>query len=152
MPKVTMRKERRKEQRERYVSRVARRPHSHTPSLDTSLLESSESSDRTMDESSAESSLNTSDQSLSGVGFDIEEVQPTGHQESRQGNPNDVCPKCAPILLRYTKIFKSLVHQGTELKKRKKANPNPKRAGIPYREVKRQNDWLQGNVFDAMGN
>ena len=66
MPKVTTRKERRKEQRERYVSGVARRPHSHTPSLDTSLLESSESSDRTMDESSAESSLNTSDQSLSG--------------------------------------------------------------------------------------
>ena len=103
--------------RERYVSGIARRPHSHTPSLDTSLLESSESSDRIMDELSAESSLNTSDQSLSGVGFDVEEVQPTGRQASRQGNPNNVCPKCAPILLRYTDIFKSLVHQGMELKK-----------------------------------
>jgi len=120
MPKVTTRKERRKEQRERYVGGVARRPHSHTPSLETSLLESSESTDRTMNESSVESSLNTSDQSLSGASFDIEEGQPTGHRESRQGNSNDVYPKCAPILLRYTDIFKSLVHQGTELKKRKK--------------------------------
>ena len=112
MPKVTMRKERRKEQREHYVSGVARRPHSHAPSLETSLLESSESSDRTLNESSAESSLNTSNQSLSGASFDIEEGQPTGCRESRQGNPNDVYPKCAPILLRYTDIFKSLVHQG----------------------------------------
>jgi len=91
MPKVTKRKERRKEQRERYVSGVARCPHSHAPLLDTLLLGSSESSDRTMDESSAKSSLNTSDQSLSGVGFDIEEVQPTGHRASRQGNRNEVC-------------------------------------------------------------
>jgi len=74
------------EQRERYVSGVARRPHGHTPSLDTSLLESSESSNQTMDESSAESSLNTSDQSISGVGFDIE-VQPTGCENPGRETP-----------------------------------------------------------------
>jgi len=59
-----------------------------------------------MDDSSAESSLNASNLILSGASFDIE-GQPTG------------CPKCASIILRYTDIFKSLVHQGTELKKKK---------------------------------
>ena len=43
--------------------------------------------------------------------------------------------------------------QGTELKKRKKINPHPKRPHFDhYRDLKKQNDWLHSNVFDAMGN
>ena len=62
-----------------------------------------------------------------------------------------ICSKCEPILLQYADIFKQLVHQGTELKK-KKVNPNPKKPGMHYRDVKRQSDWLRENMFDAMGN
>jgi len=96
MPKVTTRKERIKEQRECYVKWIGRCPHSHTPSLETSLVESysspylsSESrSDGSMDESHTESSLNTNDQSLSGASFDSEEGRPTSGRKSRQENPN----------------------------------------------------------------
>ncbi len=64
-----------------------------------------------------------------------------------------VCSRCNPILSRYTDVLKGLVHQGTELRKRKHVNPNPKRANaIPYWDVKRQNEWLLSNVFDSMGN
>ena len=65
----------------------------------------------------------------------------------------DVCAQCRPVLVRYADPFKTMVHQGTALKKRKRTNPNPKRSGsIPYRDVKQQNEWLQSNVFDSMGN
>ena len=65
----------------------------------------------------------------------------------------NVCAQCRPILVRYADTFKTMVHQGNALKKRKRTNPNPKRSGsIPYRDVKQQNEWLQSNVFDSMGN
>ncbi len=64
-----------------------------------------------------------------------------------------VCVKCRPILSRYSDIFKGLVHQGSELKKKKHLNPHPKRPEMThYRDVKRQNDWLREHVFDPMGN
>ena len=64
-----------------------------------------------------------------------------------------ICAQCRPILSRYTDPFKTTVYQGTALKKRKSTNPNPKRTdSIPYRDVKQQNDWLQSNVSDTMGN
>jgi len=120
-----MMKERRREQKECYVKGIARHLHNHTPSLEMSLVESYSSpylsfecwSDGSMDESNTESSLNTSDQSFCGASFDSEEGRPASGRKSRQENPNDVCPKCAPVLLRYADIFNSLVHQGTELKK-----------------------------------
>jgi hypothetical protein len=56
----------------------------------------------------------------------------------------DVCAQCRPILVRYADPFKTMVQQGTALKKRKCTNPNPKRSGsIPYRDIKQQNEWLQ---------
>ena len=118
MPKVTRRKERRKQQRERYLSGESRHPYCHTPALETSFSEGSSN------ETSGESETTTT----------------------------KVCAKCEPVLLRYADIFKQLVHQGTELKKKKKVNPNPKKRGTHYRDVKRQNDWLRENMFDAMGN
>ena len=64
-----------------------------------------------------------------------------------------VCAQCRPILSQYEVTFKAMVHQGTALKKRKSINPNPKRTdATPYRDVKQQNEWLQSNVFDSMGN
>ena len=77
-------------------------------------------------------------------------------QEAGPSSPSEsfrVCAQCNPILSRYAGVFKDLVHQGTELRKKKRINPYPKRANaIPYRDVKRQNEWLRANVFDAMGN
>lgn len=59
----------------------------------------------------------------------------------------------SPIMSRYAATFKEMVHQGTELKKRKHTNPNPKRPdSTPYRDIKSQNEWLRANVFDSMGN
>ena len=37
-----------------------------------------------------------------------------------------VCARCKPVLCRYVDTFKGLVHQGSELKKRKHINPHPK--------------------------
>ena len=48
-----------------------------------------------------------------------------------------------------------MVHQGTELKKRKTINPTPKRPESEfthYRDITRQNEWLRANMFDSMGN
>ena len=48
-----------------------------------------------------------------------------------------VCACCRPILSRYSDTFKGLIHQGTELKKRKKQNPNPKHTDhVSYRDLK----------------
>ena len=101
MPKVTRRKERRKQQRERYLSGESRHPYFHTPALETSFSEGSSN------ETSGESETTTT----------------------------KVCAKCEPVLLRYADIFKQLVHQGTELKKKKKVNCNPKKRGTHYRDV-----------------
>ena len=65
------------------------------------------------------------------------------------------CPQCYPVLSRYSTMFKGLVHQGTELKKRKKINPAPKRPETElthYRDITGQNEWLQANMFDSLGN
>lgn len=46
-----------------------------------------------------------------------------------------------------------MVRQGTELKKRKKRLPIPHHPERDhYRDLVLQNEWLQANVFDAMGN
>ena len=46
-----------------------------------------------------------------------------------------------------------MVRTGSELKRRKRLNPNPKRTGaVQYRDISRQNNWLKANMFDSMGN
>ena len=48
-----------------------------------------------------------------------------------------VCVKCRLILSHYTDIFKGLIHQGSELKRRKHLNPHPKRPdAVHYRNLK----------------
>ena len=63
-----------------------------------------------------------------------------------------VCSRCASALVRIVEGFKQLRHQGTELKKRKLRLPHPK---IPnhdhYSNVRMQNEWIRGNLFDSMG-
>lgn len=72
--------------------------------------------------------------------------------ESSEG-VSGICGRCTPILSHYVEAFTGLVYQGTQLRKRKHVNPYPKRTNaIPYRDLKRQNDWLVANVFDSMGN
>ena len=65
-----------------------------------------------------------------------------------------VCLQCSPVLSRYATTFKEMVHTGTELKKRKKINPTPKRPESElthYREITKQNEWLRANMFDSLG-
>ena len=60
-----------------------------------------------------------------------------------------MCAKCRPILSRYEGIYKSLIHQRSELNKRKHANPRPKRPDFAhYRDL----EWIRENLFDPMGN
>ena len=86
----------------------------------------------------------------------FEESQPGPSQECRNEPSqwhDDVCKCCAPVLQKYSDVFKGMKMQGTELKKRKKINPHPKRPHFDhYRDLKKQNDWLRSNFFDAMGN
>ena len=57
------------------------------------------------------------------------------------------CAKCRPILSRYSEIFKGLTHRGSELKKRKRLNPDPKRPDTThYRDLNRQNEWIRENT------
>lgn len=64
-----------------------------------------------------------------------------------------VCAKCSPVLSRYVDTFNGLVHQGSELKKRKHMNPSPCNPSRKhYRDMNRQNDWIRENLFDPMGN
>ena len=65
------------------------------------------------------------------------------------------CPQCYPILSRYSTIFKGLLQQGSELKKRKKLNPVPKRPETELthcRDITAQNEWLRAKMFDSLGN
>ena len=74
---------------------------------------------------------------------------------AEESTATGVCSQCSPILSRYADVFKSMVHTGTELKKRKRINPHPKRGETElthYRDITRQNEWLQSNFFDSLGN
>ena len=60
-----------------------------------------------------------------------------------------------PNVSLYTTTFNEMVHQGTQLKKRKTINPTRKRPEdefTRYRDITRQNDWLRENLFDSVGN
>ena len=70
--------------------------------------------------------------------------------ESRGSGTSGVCAQCEPVLSHH---IKGMVHTASELKRRKRLNPNPKRTGaVQYRDLSRQNNWLKANVFDSMGN
>ena len=63
------------------------------------------------------------------------------------------CNSCAPVLEKYEETFKGLLRQGSELKRRKIINPNPRKPNFQhYRDVVKQNEWLRSNIFDPMGN
>ena len=63
-----------------------------------------------------------------------------------------MCAKCKPALECYAPMFKDMIHQGSELKKRKHINPHPKRMNsVPYRDLKHQNERLRENMFHGMG-
>ena len=63
-----------------------------------------------------------------------------------------VCNSCAPVLERYAFTFKSMVRQGSELKRTKAVNPNPRKPDFQhYRDLVRQDEWLCNNIFDALG-
>ena len=65
-------------------------------------------------------------------------------------NPN-VCSRCSPVLQKYESTFKSLIHQGSNLRRRQHINPNPQRQAH-YRDLNKQNEWLRNNIFDTLGN
>lgn len=72
---------------------------------------------------------------------------------SSEPTVSNVCNSCMPVLCKYAETFKGLRRQGSELKRRKTINPNPKRPDFDhYRDLNKQNEWLRNNIFDAIGN
>ena len=125
MPKTTKWKSRRWELKDNYLSGRARKRFTHGPILNSLLQED----------------------------VDLEQPLPSGTNASVPGESSSVCSKCRSILSRYSDILKGLIHQGSELKKRIRLNPHPKRPDMThYRDLKRQNDWIRENLFDPMGN
>lgn len=62
-------------------------------------------------------------------------------------------PQCKPVLSRYTDVFKGMVHQGSEQKRKVAINQHPKKFDTThYRDLVSQNEWLRQNVFDSLGN
>ncbi len=73
--------------------------------------------------------------------------------EEAGSSATGVCSQCHPVLVRYADIFKCMIHQGSELIRRKNINPYPKRRDVThYRDMNKQNQWLRENVFDSVGN
>ena len=60
-----------------------------------------------------------------------------------------VCTQCK-ALGELRSIFDSFVHSGADLKRRRRIRPKP--AGVSYRDINAQNDYLLRTVFDAKGN
>ena len=83
----------------------------------------------------------------------LEDAGPSHSTDGASANPS-ICPQCYPVLICYVNVFKSMKQSGTELKKRKRSNPYPKKADSDFehhRDVTKQNDWLRSNVFDSLG-
>ena len=66
---------------------------------------------------------------------------------------SEVCSTCVSSLDQIADSFKQVKHHGTELKKKKKRRlQEPKDPDCDhYRNVSIQNEWIRGNLFDAMG-
>lgn len=77
-------------------------------------------------------------------------LEESGQSEVREDFAR-VCAKCRPILSLYKDLFIELTQRGSKLKKRKHAYPSPK-CSVPYRDIKKQNEWIRENIFDPMGN
>ena len=72
---------------------------------------------------------------------------------SRDEAVEGVCKRCRPVLSRYVIDFNELTHHGSALKRRQHINPAPRKPDTQhYRDVKKQNEWLRENMFDALGN
>ena len=78
---------------------------------------------------------------------------PTGTPISSTTSKSSVCNSCSPVLDRYSLTFKSMLRQGSELKRRKLSNLNPRKPDFQhYRDLVKQNEWLRNNIFDPLGN
>lgn len=92
---------------------------------------------------------------ISGSGRSVYKVRSKDLETSLQLSPSleGVCSTCTSGLAGIAVGFIQLRQQGTELKKRKAKLPHPKCPEREhYRDISAQNEWLRGNVFDAMGN
>ena len=64
-----------------------------------------------------------------------------------------VCSQCKPVLTKYADVFRGMIHQGSQRKRKICTNPNPKKTeAIAYRDLVTQNEWLRQNMFDSLGN
>ena len=64
-----------------------------------------------------------------------------------------MCKQCNPAFGKIVEGFRKLVHQGSELKKREKGIQLQKHEDrVHYCNIVAQNEWIRGNIFDAMRN
>ena len=70
-------------------------------------------------------------------------------EDADSSNQGSVCQQCTS-LLDLRRVFDSLVHSGSNLKRRKKGYYKP--PGSSYRNIKEQNNYLLRILFDGKGN
>ena len=83
----------------------------------------------------------------------IRDLSGTSSSDRHDLAVSNVCNSCMPVLCKYAETFKGLKRQGSELKRCRSVNPNPKRADFDhYHDLRKQNEWLTNNAFDTLGN
>lgn len=72
---------------------------------------------------------------------------------SQVGGTTRVCAECKPAQECYATVFEEMVHQDSDLKKRRHGNHNLNRPNsIHYWDIEHQNQWSRENMFDSLSN
>lgn len=76
-----------------------------------------------------------------------------GLREAQTGDSATSCLTCKPVLEQIKPIFQSFVRTDIELRHSTRVLPNPRKPNkLHYRNLVAQNEWIQSNLFDAVGN
>ena len=83
----------------------------------------------------------------------------TGLQEqpatssAQPSTTGSTCTSCKPVLEKLLPTFQTFTRRDIELRHRKRVLPNPRKPDKQhYRNLVAQNEWIRGNLFDALGN
>ena len=78
--------------------------------------------------------------------------QPTT-SNAQSSTTESSCTNCKPVLEKLLPTFQAFTRRDIELRHRKRVLPNPRKPDKQhYRNLVAQNEWIRGNLFDALGN
>ena len=86
------------------------------------------------------------------LGSSLSPVAPSTSKKAKQTRPA-ACAVCTPVLTTLVPAFQAAGMHGPYLHNRHSSHPAPKKARTrQHRNVKGENDWILGNLFDSQGN